>query len=90
MTSSDFVNGLVEKYANTYSVIPSEGIIDNYLFEECNGLMGETDVYVGELAQASTNTAELTIVRNALQMLASGSTPEEIGKEIMDNLANYE
>lgn len=90
LTSTDFVDGLVKQYANTYSVIPSEGIIDNYLFEECNGLMGETATYVGELAQASTNTAELTIVRNALQMLAGGSTPEEIGKEIMDNLSNYE
>lgn len=90
LTSTEFVDGLVENYANTYSVIPSEGIIDNYLFEECNNLMGETTEYVGELAQASTNTAELTIVRNALQLLASGSTPEEVGREIMENLANYE
>lgn len=90
MTSQEFIDGLVQEYANTYSVIPSEGIIDNYLFEECNALMGETDTYVQELAQVSTNTAELTIVRNALQLLVSGSSPEEVGKEIMTNLSNYE
>lgn len=90
MTSQDFIDGLVQDYANTYSVIPSEGIIDNYLFEECNALMGETEEYVQELAQVSTNTAELTVVRNALQLLVSGSTPEEVGAEIVSNLSNYE
>ncbi len=90
LTSQPFIDGLVKLYANTYSVIPSEGIIDNYLFTECNNLMGETTEYVQELAQVSNNTAELTVVRDALQLLVSGSTPEEVGKEIMTNLANYE
>lgn len=90
LTSQEFIDGLVQRYANTYSVIPSDGIIDNYLFKECNDLMGETTKYVQELAQVSTNTAELTVVRDALQLLVSGSTPEEVGKEIMENLANYE
>ncbi|GKH34388.1 extracellular solute-binding protein [Muricomes sp. OA1] len=90
LTSQEFVDGLVKEYANTYSVIPSEGIIDNYMFEECNELMSQTEAYVAELAQASTNTAELTVVRNALQLLGSGSSAEEVSKEIMDNLANYE
>lgn len=90
LTSTDYVDGLVQNYANTYSVIPSTGVIDNYLFEECNNLMGETETYVGELAEASTNTAEKAVVRSALQLIASGSSAEEIGKEIMDNLSNYE
>lgn len=51
--------------------------------------MGETETYVGELAEASTNTAEKAVVRSALQLIASGSSAEEIGKEIMDNLSNY-
>lgn len=90
LTSQEFIDGLVQRYANTYSVIPSDGIIDNYLFKECNDLMGSTTKYVQELAQVSTNTAELTVVRDALQLLVSGSSPEEVGKEIMTNLANYE
>lgn len=90
LTSTEFVDGLVKTYANTYSVIPSKGVIDNYLFEECNELMGSTTAYVGELAQASTNTAELTIVRDALQLLVSGSTPEEVGAEITKKLSDYE
>ena len=59
LTSQEFVDGLVKEYANTYSVIPSEGIIDNYMFEECNELMSQTEAYVAELAQASTNTCLL-------------------------------
>lgn len=90
LTSTEFVDGLVQTYANTYSVIPSENVIDNYLFEECNSLMSETETYVGELAEASTNTAEKAVVRSALQLIASGASAEEIGKEIMDNLSNYE
>lgn len=90
LTSTEFVDELVQEYASTYSVLPTEGITDNYMFDECNALMKETETYVQELAQVSTNTAELTVVRNALQMLGSGATAEEVGKEIVDNLSNYE
>ncbi len=71
LTSQEFVDELVQEYPSTYSVLPSEGSADNYMFEECTALMQETENYVQELAQVSKNTAELTIVRNALQLLGS-------------------
>lgn len=90
LTSQEFVDELVQEYPSTYSVLPSEGSADNYMFEECTALMQETENYVQELAQVSKNTAELTIVRNALQLLGSGESAEAVGKEIVDNLSDYE
>lgn len=90
LTSTEFVDGLVAEYANTYSVIPSDGIIDNYLFEECNVQMQYTEEYVGALSQVSTNTAEQTIVRSALQLLCGGTSVEDVANEIVTNLADYE
>lgn len=93
LTTTEFYNDLVQEYPSTYSVVPSEEAIqktNNYLYGEITELMKTTENYVQELAQVSKNTAELTIVRNALQMLGSGATAEDVAKEIVDNLANYE
>lgn len=93
LTSTEFYNDLIQVYPSTYAVTPSPEAIastNNYLYEEITELMEKTDTYVQELAQVSTNTAELTVVRNALQLLGSGASAEEVGKEIVDNLANYE
>ena len=80
LTSTEFYDDLIQEYPSTYAVTPSQEAIestDNYLYEEITELMTTTESYVQELAQVSTNTAELTVVRNALQMLGNGASAEE-------------
>lgn len=89
ITNTDFINGLISVYPNTYSIKNSIAS-ENYLYNDILEQMSKTEEYVTDLQNYDSASHMITTVRNALQILAMDGTPEEVGKQIMDEINNYE
>lgn len=89
MGSVEYIEGLVKVHPNTYAYnVKAES--QNYLLNDVISLMGEAEELRGDLQNYDTQSMAMNTVRTSLQELAMGKTPEEVGKTIVDTLAEYE
>lgn len=89
LSSVDYIEGLIAANPNTYAY-NVEVNTDNYLLNDVLEIMDSTGEVRGDLQNYDTQSMALNTVRTALQKLAMGSTPEEVGTEIVDTLSAYE
>jgi ABC-type glycerol-3-phosphate transport system substrate-binding protein len=89
ITSIDFCNGLQELSPNTMA-IKTTVETDNYILNDIMDIMADTETIVGDLQNYDTEAHMINTVRSALQSLAMGNTPEEVGAQIIDTMSQYE
>lgn len=89
ITSVDFCDGLQEISPNTMA-IKTTVETDNYVLNDIMSIMAETESIVGDLQNYDTQSHMINTVRSALQSLAMGNTPEEVGAQIIDTMSQYE
>lgn len=89
LTSKEYVDGLLEANANTMA-IQSSYQVENYLLNDINTIISETESCKSDLQNYDTASHMITTVRAALQGIAMGNTPEEVGKQITDTIKDYE
>ena len=89
MTSEDVVNMFAEGYPSPLCVeITTDA--GNYLSKEAAEIMNETEDVRGDIENYDTATHMINTVRQALQGIAMGASPDEVGKTIVDLIAEYE
>ncbi|MDO5423828.1 MAG: ABC transporter substrate-binding protein [Eubacteriales bacterium] len=89
ITSADFCAGLMEVNPNTMAI--KTGVeSENYLLNEISAIMADTEVTRSDLQNYDSQAHMINTVRTALQGIAMGNTPEEVGAEIVDTMAQYE
>ena len=64
--------------------------VDNYLLKEVMAIMEDTEETKGDLQNYDTQAHMINTVRTALQGLAMGNEPEQVGEEIIATMAQYE
>lgn len=89
ITNTDYANGLMKLYPNTYSVKTTVDS-DNYLYNEILNAMSTAEVYKTDLQNYDGASHMTNTVREALQLLAIGESPETVGKQIVAAIAEYE
>lgn len=89
LASVDYIEGLIAVNPNTYAY-NVDVKTDNYLLNDVMAIMNDTEDVRSDLQGYDTQSMAMNTVRTALQGLAMGKTPEEVGKEIVDSLAEYE
>lgn len=89
ITNTDYTNGLISVYPNTYSVNTTVQS-DNYLYNDIVNAMSSTEVYKTDLQNYDSASYMTTAVRNALQLLAMDKAPEDVGKQIIDTIKDNE
>lgn len=89
ITGREFCTGLMEANPNTM-VIGNDAEVENYLLADIMDIMAETEATKSDLQNYDTQSHMLTTVRVALQGLAMGNTPEQVGEEILATMAQYE
>lgn len=89
ITSVDFCNGLQEISPNTMAVKTTVET-DNYILNDIMTIMQDTESIVGDLQNYDSQSHMINTVRSALQSLAMGNTPEEVGAQIIDTMSQYE
>lgn len=89
MTSEEMVNMFVEGYPSPMCVeITTEA--GNYLSQEATAIIEETEEVRGDIENYDTATHMINTVRQALQGIAMGNSSEDVGKTIVDLIAEYE
>ncbi len=89
ITSKDFCNGIMQVSPNTLS-IKTDVQSDNYLLDEIAAIIADTEASKSDLQTYDSQAHMINTVRAALQGLAMGNTPEEVGAEIIDTMSQYE
>ena len=89
ITSKDFCNGIMQVSPNTLS-IKTDVQSDNYLLDEIAAIIEDTEASKSDLQTYDSQAHMINTVRAALQGLAMGNTPEEVGAEIIDTMSQYE
>lgn len=89
ITNSDYVNGLMKRFPNTYSIKTSVSS-DNYLYNEIINAISQTREYRTDLQNYDSGSHMTNTVREALQLLAIGGTPKDVGEKIVNAIADYE
>lgn len=89
MSSAEFCAGLMEVSPNTMA-IKTDFVSDNYLLNEIQDIMAATEVTRSDLQDYDSQAHMINTVRSALQGLAMGNTPEQVGEEIVSTMAQYE
>lgn len=89
LTTVDAINEMCASSPTTYAekVTIETG---NYLLDGVNAIMAENTASKLELPNYDTNTACMDTIRNCLQALATGSSAQEVGDEIVDKMSAYE
>lgn len=89
MTSEEMVNMLVEGYPSPMclEVTTDAG---NYLSQEATAIIEETEEVRGDIENYDSATHMINTVRQALQGIAMGNSSEDVGKTIVDLIAEYE
>lgn len=67
---------------------PTEATPDNPLLDKMNGFMEEYTVLSGDLQNIDPESHMIDTVRNALQGLGMGNTPEQCGEEIVSRMSS--
>lgn len=89
MTSEEMVNMFVEGYPSPMCVeITTEA--GNYLSQEATAIIEETEEVRGDIENYDSATHMINTVRQALQGIAMGNSSEDVGKTIVDLIAEYE
>lgn len=89
ITSKEFIEGLQEVNPNTMSII-TDYESDNYILNEIMAIMNETETMKSDLQNYDSQAHMINTVRAALQGLAMGNTPEQVGEEIITTMSQYE
>lgn len=89
MTSEDVVNTFAEGYPSPLCVeITTDA--GNYLSKEASAIIAETEDVRGDIENYDTATHMINTVRQALQGIAMGNSVDDVGKTIVDLIAEYE
>ena len=70
--------------------IKTDYVSDNYLLNDIQDIMADTELTRSDLQNYDSQAHMINTVRSALQGLAMGNTPEQVGQEIIDTMAQYE
>ena len=62
----------------------------NYLSKEASAIIAETEDVRGDIENYDIATHMINTVRQALQGIAMGNSVDEVGKTIVDLIAEYE
>lgn len=89
MTSEEVVNTFVEGYP-TPMCLEITTDAGNYLSKEASAIIAETEDVRGDIENYDTATHMINTVRQALQGIAMGSSADDVGKTIVDLIAEYE
>lgn len=89
MTKEDVVNKFVEGYPIPMCVKTTTDA-GNYLSKEANAIIEETEDVRGDIENYDSATHMINTVRQALQGIAMGNSSEDVGKTIVDLIAEYE
>lgn len=89
MTSEEVVNTFVEGYP-TPMCLEITTDAGNYLSKEASAIIAETEDVRGDIENYDTATHMINTVRQALQGIAMGSSIDDVGKTIVDLIAEYE
>lgn len=89
MTSEEVVNTFIEGYP-TPMCLEITTDAGNYLSKEASAIIDETKDVRGDIENYDTATHMINTVRQALQGIAMGSAPDEVGKTIVDLIEEYE
>lgn len=89
ITGREFCTGLMEVNPNTMAM-GTDAEVDNYLLKEVMAIMEDTEETKGDLQNYDTQAHMINTVRTALQGLAMGNEPEQVGEEIIATMAQYE
>lgn len=92
MTSQDYFAGNNEAAAVLYPAkfTATANTPANPLLDEVQKIVGNYKNMCTDIQNSDPESHMLDTVRNALQGLAMGNTPEQCGKEIVDNIENYQ
>lgn len=92
LTSKDFVSKQNEASASIYPINfePTKDTPANPILDEIKKKVGEYEEMRTDIQVYDPATHMLDTVRNALQGLAMGNSPEQCGKEIVDRMKEYE
>lgn len=89
MTSEEVVNTFAEGYPSPLCVeITTDA--GNYLSKEASAIIAETEEVRGDIENYDIATHMINTVRQALQGIAMGSSIDDVGKTIVDLIAEYE
>lgn len=90
ITSVDYYKGLNEVAAMLYPVKfePTPNTSANPLIDELTKIFSGYEAVSTDIQNIDTESHMIDTVRNALQGLAMGNTPEQCGKQIMDRINN--
>lgn len=75
---------------STYAITVEPSSDRLYIYNEVDEVMANTNGLVVELQNFDSEASGLTIVRNALQSIVQGATPDEIAATILDGYADIE
>ena len=90
ITSEEFISGLMAVTNSTYAITVEPSSDRLYIYNEVDEVMANTNGLVVELQNFDSEASGLTIVRNALQSIVQGATPDEIAATILDGYADIE
>lgn len=89
MTSEEMVNMFAEGYPSPLCVNVTTDA-GNYLSLEAGAIIADTTDVRGDIENYDTATHMINTVRQSLQGIAMGNSPEEVGKTIVDLISEYE
>lgn len=89
ITGRDFCTGLMEVNPNTMA-IKTDAEVENYLLKGIMDIMADTEETKSDLQNYDSQAHMINTVRAALQGIAMGNTPEQVGEEIISTMAQYE
>ncbi len=91
-TSQEYMSKSNEIASYLYPIkfTPTETTPENPLLDEVKTIVENYDEMRTDIQVYDKDTHMIDTVRNALQGLAMGNTPEQCGKEIVDRIEQYQ
>lgn len=92
MTSQEYMskNNEIASYLYPIKFTPTDKTPENPLLDEVKTIVENYDEMRTDIQVYDKDTHMIDTVRNALQGLAMGNTPEQCGKEIVDRIEQYQ
>ena len=92
MTSQEYMrqNNEIASYLYPIKFTPTENTPENPLLEDVKELLAGYEETRTDLQVYDKDTHMIDTVRNALQGLAMGNSPEQVGKEIVERIEQYQ
>ncbi|MCI8418520.1 MAG: extracellular solute-binding protein [Lachnospiraceae bacterium] len=89
ITSEEFISGLSAVTNSTYA-IAAESSAGSYIYEEVAEVMGQNKGLLAELQNYDSEAGGLNIVRDALQSIVLGATPDDVANTIIEGYEDIE